>query len=291
MDSDDEEHTLSRGSYTVRWVRFDPGLGVERDELKGRFLGRASERAPPFSIRMYTLGGLDRGMRIPEELRELFETCTTERPDEWVEMGPLGSRQAIAAEAMAPYVVHAEMKVPYRSTEIGGCVLMAAANVLQSYDAEAAKKVSESTIKIRTLAEFSSFVQDEVRTWTAENPINRLAREKAEKYMSASRRLEWVLEQEDGIFVVQPLIKYGGNNHVIGLDCSKKLIYDPMEENLLRLQGEVMGLCAGRSEKECVGIGDIRQLKRNQESQVSRKRRKRIRRGHGGSKRKKKMVT
>lgn len=281
LDKMNEEGTTARGDYTVRFVKFDPEMGVESEPVKGGFLGKESDRTPPFPIRLYTLGGFDQGLRANKELRKLFDTCTKDRSGQWVEVGPLGARRAAGAEAMEPYISDREAVLPYRSTEVDGCVPAAAANAVQPYDSEAAKKISGCDPEVESLAEFATYVQDEVRTWTAENPLKRLAKETSKTYMGVKEKLQWVLQQEEGIFLIQPIIKHGGNSHVIAIDCGKKKIYDPMERNALRLQEEVMGLCAGGGVNECIGIGQIRQLKPQAESKVPKKRR-RVRRGRGG---------
>ena len=281
LDRMNEEGTSARSDYTVRFVKFDPEMGVESEPVKGGFLGKESDRTPAFPIRLYTLGGLDQGFEASKQLRKLYDTCTKDRPGQWVEVGPLGSRRAADAEAMEPYILDREALLPYQSTEVDGCVPAAAANAVQPYDSEAAQKMSACDPDVESLAEFAKYVQDEVRTWTAENPLKRLAKDTSKTYMGVKEKLQWALQQEDGIFLIQPIIKHGGNSHVIAIDCGKKVIYDPMEQHALRLQAEVMGLCAGGDVNECIGIGQIRQLKPQADPQVPKKRR-RIRRGRGG---------
>ena len=284
MDTEEENTTLGGGEYTVRWVRFDPELGVDGERIKGGFLGKAGERSLPFPIRMFSLGGLRLGLKVPKEIQKLFEKCTTTHKGKWVEVGPLGSRQAASSESMAPFLLTRDSHLRYRSTEVGGCVAMAAANAVQAYDSDAAEKLSKCEGEISNLREFSKYVQDEVRTWTAEDPFRRHGRETSQTYLGSEERLKWVLDKKEGIFVVQPLIKNGGNSHIIGIDCAKKVIYDPLEPYMLKLQEEVMGLCAGGDTDQCRGIGDVRQLKPMEEPQAQGKRKGKTRRGRGGKK-------
>ena len=282
LDKEAEGQNASQRDFTVRWVKFDPTLGVDEEPIKGGFLGKDGERSQPFSIRMYSLGGFEDGPRVGKQVQKLFETCTKRRPGQWVEVGPLGSRRAASAEEMAPYIVDGGLALPYESTEASGCVPMAAANAVHPYDPEAAEKISKCDPEVTNLAEFANYLQDEVRTWAAENPFKRLARETS-RYIGARERLQWVLQQEHGIFIVQPLIRHGGNSHIIGVDCAKKKIYDPLERNTLRLQEEVLGLCAGGCINQCRGIGEVRQLKPQERSQAPRKRQRRGNKGRSTS--------
>ena len=281
LDRQVEGEDTAREDYTVRWVKFDPDLGVEGELIRGGFLGKEGDRSEPFPIRMYSLGGFDRGLHVPSQLRELFEKCTKQVPGRWVKVGPLGSRRAVNPEHLAPYVVQAEKSLLYRSSEVIGCVPMAAANAVEPYDSEAAQKMSECPPNLVSLAQFASYLQEEVRNWRAENPFKKMARETSKTYMGTGEKLSWLLQQEDGIFLVQPLIKHAGNDHIIGVDCGRKVIYDPLEQNMLRLQEEVLGLCAGGAVNQCMGIGDVRQLKAQEKPQSARKR---LRRGKKGRK-------
>ena len=275
----EEVEGTTRGEYTVRWVKFDPKMGVEGERTRGGFLGKEGDRSQPFPIRFYSLGGVEGGLEVGEELLKLYDTCTEDRIGKWVQVGRLGSRRAASPGALAPYVVDPKRTLLYRSTESRGCVHMAAANALQPYDSKAAEKVSKCDEDVSNLRQFSRYIQEEVRTWSAEDPLRRLARETSKTYMGALARLEWLLQQESGIFVVQPLIKHGGNSHIIGVDCGKKVVYDPLEQHILRLEEEVMGLCAGGSIDRCRGIGDVRQLKPQEKSQAPKKRLRRSNKG------------
>ena len=54
---------------------------------------------------------------------------------------------------------------------------MTAANAVQTYDPGAAQKFSDCKVEIANLEKFSKYVQDEGRTWSAEDPFRRLKAE------------------------------------------------------------------------------------------------------------------
>ena len=137
---------------------------------------------------------------------------------------------------------------------------MAAANLAEPYDPEAAEKLSKFDAYAAHLSGFARYVHEEVRTWRCEDPFRKLRKESGEKIGGVRARLDWLLKQPKGIFIVQPVVVSGGNTHVIGVACEDKLILDPMEENALRLCRGVLGLCEGGGVNECVGIGEIREL-------------------------------
>ena len=165
---------------------------------------------------------------------------------------------------------------------------MAAANLVEMYDPQAAEKMSRFEGYVPILGRFARYIQEEVRTWTCRDPFKRMARQSDRTSLGIRAKLEWLLEQKNGIFIVQPVIASGGNSHVIGVDCSQKLIYDPLEEHALRLCRDVMGLCAGGGVNECIGIGEVRELlpglqPRGRKRRSSQKWRKRSRGGGTGS--------
>ena len=52
-------------------------------------------------------------------------------------------------------------------------------------------------------------------------------------------------ELQEGMFVAILQDKNGGSSHAIGIDASKKLIYDCLEEKALRLNKGNLSICCG----------------------------------------------
>jgi hypothetical protein len=72
-------------------------------------------------------------------------------------------------------------------------------------------------------------------------------------------RLDWILAKESGSFLVVVVASDSHANHVIGVDASRRLIYDHEIRNALPLSQEGFdGACGGST--TCVGLAEIRQV-------------------------------
>ena len=52
-----------------------------------------------------------------------------------------------------------------------------------------------------------------------------------------------------GYFIGIRMDKYGGRTHVIGIDISKKVVYDSMEKSILKLNNKSLNKCCGQDQK------------------------------------------
>ena len=163
-------------------------------------------------------------------------------------------------------------RVRFRSSTSGGCLQMAAANIILETDEEAAVKISKLDHKFYGFGAFAREVRRNLCTWTVEDTFRRIS---SQKTIRNEERLDWILKQKEGLYLIHPITLSGGDSHIVSVDCHKKIIYDPLTEYPLRLSKEALGLCCGESpSSRCFGIRQVRSMRKMRSQAVLRKRRK-----------------
>jgi hypothetical protein len=75
----------------------------------------------------------------------------------------------------------------------------------------------------------------------------------------AGRRLEWMLQQTKGKFLCSVISSDRQESHVVGVDVTRKLIFDHEETRTLPLSQSGFNACGG-GEAACLGLGAVRQI-------------------------------
>jgi len=199
---------------------------------------------------------------------------------------PLGSR----IESTTPIILEKEFiqyRVPFsrRDDPTLGCVPAALANLTVEADEEFAnclvRTSHEVNIQFTNLRELIDWLRS-ARSYFPDHPsvpynlvhclpaeISRLSlrdpqnQQDPDAWMAAAkRRLEWVLEQTNGDFLVVIISSDNQGNHVVGVSAHRRAIYDHEDRMTLPFcQAGFDGACGG--DTTCVGLGEVRQVIRN----------------------------
>ena len=150
----------------------------------------------------------------------------------------------------------------FQSEGRSNCVEAAAANCLFEYDQEAARKVmaAASSSDFRKISQFILLLQAHVKTWSLQNPRKTRQELKDQRHWNEKGKMEWLLSQRYGLFLIQPVDKVGSNIHCVGVDCRYKLLYDPAESFAFTLDENALAVACNGEVEDLRGIGDIMEL-------------------------------
>jgi hypothetical protein len=173
----------------------------------------------------------------------------------------LGSRGKVSGEM--PEEIQSRKIIAYK-TSTDGCAVAALANLTASRDAGQAALfgASASQINFRNLRALAQ--------WT-ERSSKFTLRRVDENLFSPVDRLEYILRERTGQYLVVLQDGEGSRSHVVGIDCRAQLVFDSMEEFATKLCQVSLDRSVG-SGGACVGVDDLRRVARKDVSQRKRKR-------------------
>ena len=243
--------------------------------------GKSSKRGDPFRILMHTMASSnDQDENSYKKLSKIIEECR-KKPGTFIQLG-FGWKGDLAETRSRQLLVQCN-PLRFKSEGRSNCVEAAAANCLFEYDQEAASKVIEaaSASSLRKISQFNSFLQTNVKTWGLQNPRKTRQELKGRRHWNDKSKMEWLLSQGSGLFLIQPTDKKGSNIHCVGVDCRYKFLYDPAECFAFELDENALAVACNGEVEDLRGIRDIMEL-----IYLETKRSKRVRRSKSSRARK-----
>jgi hypothetical protein len=261
----------------VAEIKFVPG---EQEQFArtpvGHFMGRKhSTDRTGFKILLYTVSveGVDeepvtvecRAVFDAELLAQYSECLKQNNHKKWlpVRQTALGDRPSQTSDHGCELDIHS-WPVTYRSTPEGGCLKAAAANCLHGLSPGDAQKIYSYGGTVTGMTSLAVAIGEVLKGWSLERPLRRLHRQgELKSLLSASEKLEWVLSQNDGCFIVVPaLADKDPCTHALAVDCSVKpvpVVMDSMRSWPMPLSLESLGFCTGGA-GAVTGLADVRAL-------------------------------
>ena len=168
-------------------------------------------------------------------------------------------------------------QISYDDAYHNGCVWLAACLLIHTVDTDLSHTMikryeeSQKTFEWMDLFKKKKRKRHNMECYTEANLYDQLLYTKGNKYQLQRVRLwkdcmskditEMVVEElQEGMFVAILQDKNGGSSHAVGVDASKKLIYDCLEERALPLNKGNLSICCGIN-KEFNRIKFVGQIK------------------------------
>ena len=126
-------------------------------------------------------------------------------------------------------------------------------------DPAAAADIAHRAPKDMLLKQLGVKINGKIKSWVARKPSafgydqNRDPR--------LGRFVSWLIEQEEGLFVVALMDERKVADHAIGVDCGARRIYNPAFTSTLPLSMDSLGECVPGGRK-LIGIKEARRLVR-----------------------------
>ena len=150
------------------------------------------------------------------------------------------ARRAQKAEAKAAATA-ANAEVTYHD-KAARCVSFSAANLMHAAgDPAAAADIAHRAPKGMLLKQLGAKINEKIKIWVARKPSAFGYDQNRDPNLV--RFIDWLLEQEDGLFVVALLDERKVADHAIGVDCGARLIYNPARRDTLPLSVDSLGEC------------------------------------------------
>ena len=123
-------------------------------------------------------------------------------------------------------------------------------------DPAAAADIAHRAPKGMLLKQLAAKIKEKIGKWTAQKP-SAFGDPRLERFVG------WLLEQEDGLFVVTLMDERKVADHALGVDCGARRIYNPARTSTLPLPLGSLGECApGGRKRKLMGIKEARRLVR-----------------------------
>jgi len=163
---------------------------------------------------------------------------------------------------LPPASIRLDIRIRFQS-EASGCAPCAVANLIAGLDIAQATVLADAAPQLRcqSLRQLARWMELNTR-WTL--------RRTKEYQNTRAGRLEYILNQTSGMFVVTPSSDEGVGFHVVGVDAFRRQVLDPSEQY-------VMALCCQSFERSCgedetfEGFSDYRKVVRKDSPQKKRK--------------------
>jgi hypothetical protein len=140
--------------------------------------------------------------------------------------------------------------VLYQSSKMR-CVALAAANVIGRCDSRSANIFSACTAEFTSLRAFSSWLNHNT-SWSSLD-VYKLIRNMNGTRPDPRVVMEYILESEEGVYVVQPVDSNGKSSHTVGINCFNKTVFDCVESLAMILSRNTLSFCCG-TENMCIGL-------------------------------------
>ena len=229
-EADEDEEGAERGEeWAATEILFDPEQGMEGDKERGGFWMRAGERGNGIPIQLHSLFFPDGSSCKLTRARMGKHQGRAANSKVWISVEGFGFRLPFRnPEEVAHLVAHVGNM--HRSRSEGGCAAAAAANALERRSELDAASLSGKEGKVEALGALAVRVNEACPQWRLRTEKSTLGKnEKGGWGWSSKQKVEWLLEQYEGIFILQPSARGASNAHVVAADAEAGLLYDPME--------------------------------------------------------------
>ena len=189
---------------------------------------------------------------------EVFAFCKENPGEEWSQYDKDGRREPTKPSASLAKREVQELKIARKPAGQGGCVIMSVANCVHDIDPLLADEVANLPLT-SPLPDVRAFMNHGKGWDMTKGPVKALRKRFKKNLTSLNENMLWLLEQRNGLFLARPFRNHSDNNHIVGVDCCRRLIFDSTEVHPLRLSEEALALCS-EGEKKFKGVEVVGQL-------------------------------
>ena len=141
------------------------------------------------------------------------------------------------------------------------CVSYSTANLMHAAGGPAAAAdIAHRAPKGMLLKQLGAKINEKIKSWVARKP-SAFGYDPENRDPRLERFVGWLLEQEEGLFVVALVDERKVADHAIGVDCSARRIYNPACTSTLPLTMDSLSECAPGGRK-LIGTKEARRLVR-----------------------------